>query len=447
MNLVIMFLSLFSQPSYAVRTVMEGICSSANTIYVDTTNVRVGIGNCSPASPNKLDVSGQISVDTISITNKGTGLITTPGTQLTIQETGDASGTVSLTLENRNGLNGALFNNPNLALVDFQFQNSAGASFVSALRSESRNGSILGAGNSGTNDIGEWQFTNFGFRYTPIVAGVQTVALHGAFSGDVNGLVGIGTYSPSLKLDVNGSAQFGSGVTKSTFTSTGNLQLVSGSTITSNGTLSISTATKAATVSTPQIFIDPAGNVGISNKSPATALDVTGTIRQSTVVSCTGGVTTDASGGLTGCASSSAVVAVSSCTADLSGVPAITQSGHHFVLALSTITVTVNNTTYPVDVCFNGVLREVGSGPWHGWSFLVDSGYVFTMTRDFGCQSDTGGNPNQGAMVASGCCRLPKGTITNASHTFAFVPDGGLGNTIQAGFTNSVSYFCVNEVH
>jgi len=41
------------------------------------------------------------------------------------------------------------------------------------------------------------------------------------------GSAGVGTAAPATKLDVNGSAQFGSGVTKSTFTTAGVLQLAS----------------------------------------------------------------------------------------------------------------------------------------------------------------------------------------------------------------------------
>ena len=63
-------------------------------------------------------------------------------------------------------------------------------------------------------------------------------------------------------LDAN-TAQFGSGATKSTFTATAQLQLVSGSTMTTNGTFSISTAASAALTGIPAIYIDKLGNVGI----------------------------------------------------------------------------------------------------------------------------------------------------------------------------------------
>jgi len=69
------------------------------------------------------------------------------------------------------------------------------------------------------------------------------------------------------------SEKLGTGVYIATFTSAGNLQLVSGSTITSNGTLTISTAATAATAA-PNLFISNDGNVGIGTTIPGYKLDV-----------------------------------------------------------------------------------------------------------------------------------------------------------------------------
>lgn len=68
-------------------------------------------------------------------------------------------------------------------------------------------------------------------------------------------------------IDVTGQAQFGASATKSSFTTTGNLQLVANSTMTGNGTLSFSTAPSAALTSIPNIFINSAGRVGIGNNA------------------------------------------------------------------------------------------------------------------------------------------------------------------------------------
>lgn len=91
-----------------------------------------------------------------------------------------------------------------------------------------------------------------------------------------NGNVGVNAGTPATRLEVNGDAQFGSGAAKSTFTAAGNLQLVSGSTVASAGTLSISTAASAVLTGTPALFIDGAGRTGLATAAPARTLDVAG---------------------------------------------------------------------------------------------------------------------------------------------------------------------------
>ncbi|MCX5792205.1 MAG: tail fiber domain-containing protein [Elusimicrobia bacterium] len=122
-----------------------------------------------------------------------------------------------------------------------------------------------------------------------------------------DGNVGIGTTAPATTLEVNGSAQFGSGTAKSTFTATGNLQLVSGSTVTSNGTLTLSTAATAATA-TPNFFLDRSGNIGIGTAAPGGKLDVTQTAGGTTCINLnhTGatGVNYGIMSGISGAASS-----------------------------------------------------------------------------------------------------------------------------------------------
>lgn len=100
----------------------------------------------------------------------------------------------------------------------------------------------------------------------------------------VNGQTGVGTESPKNLLDVRGASHFGAETTVSTITSTGQLQLVANSTVTSNGTLTISTASAASASLNPVIFLNGLGNVGIGVGLPVSRLDVTGgEIRASTL--------------------------------------------------------------------------------------------------------------------------------------------------------------------
>lgn len=111
------------------------------------------------------------------------------------------------------------------------------------------------------------------------------------------GLFGVGITTPSVALDVSGQAQFGGGSTKSTFTSTGNLMLVSGATITANGSLSISTDTGRGSIGTPQIFISGNNNVGINKVNPGFTIDVAGSARVSQYYRTTNGMINDTTTG------------------------------------------------------------------------------------------------------------------------------------------------------
>ena len=75
------------------------------------------------------------------------GQITTPQTELVLQQTGDTSGTTRLRLQNRTNSNGALFENAGLDLVDFGFKTSTAAQGL--IRYENRTGQTL----SGTSEF------------------------------------------------------------------------------------------------------------------------------------------------------------------------------------------------------------------------------------------------------------------------------------------------------
>lgn len=65
-------------------------------------------------------------------------------------------------------------------------------------------------------------------------------AVPNIFISSVSGNVGVGTMTPAANLDVNGSAQFGTGATKSTFTAAGLLKLTSSGIQWADGTTSTS---------------------------------------------------------------------------------------------------------------------------------------------------------------------------------------------------------------
>ena len=157
---------------------------SGNNIYPATIGNNVGIGTATPGAP--LAVNGNILLN-----SSGGQTLTSNGTSLTLSETGDTYGTVSLLLENRNGLNGALFYNPALDLTDFSFETSSTA--TQNFRYEHRSSFLQNSAN--TN--GEFQML--------IPSGPTFFAFFGTQdSGILTGNFGIGQASPAQKLDVNG---------------------------------------------------------------------------------------------------------------------------------------------------------------------------------------------------------------------------------------------------
>ncbi len=143
-----------------------------------------GIGTTSPAYP--------LTFGTANSTISGS-------TGITIQETGDTYGTVSLSMQNRFGVNGALFQNAGVDMVDFVFK---GLSNQRNIRYENRSQYAP----AGTLTVPMFEFGN---------PASPTMIVSDNGMAVIQGTVGIGTtrpcangYSPTgCKLSVAGAIQ------------------------------------------------------------------------------------------------------------------------------------------------------------------------------------------------------------------------------------------------
>lgn len=146
-----------------------------------------------------MDVDGDrlVTVDAAALHISGTNTISTSGTELILQQTGDDFGISRMTLANRDGLNGALFKTTGLYdLVDFAFEADNGKRI--SLRSEFRTSGAGSVRNSANNTYGEMQVLRRD--------GVDHRAAFFGFgaSGILSPLFGVNTTSPQEELDVNG---------------------------------------------------------------------------------------------------------------------------------------------------------------------------------------------------------------------------------------------------
>jgi hypothetical protein len=163
-------------------------------------------------SGNRVDLmQNGSSVLTLGATTGNVGIGTTaPGTKLHV-----SSGT--LTVDGTGaGLNVEGVANPTLKL-----RSSAGATNSGTIQ-------FSGSTDSDLATISYGQVNPTGINFT--IAGAQKAHVSSTGMGILTGAGGNAT-----TLDVNGNAQFGSGVNKSTFSTTGALTMASGALITSNG--------------------------------------------------------------------------------------------------------------------------------------------------------------------------------------------------------------------
>jgi hypothetical protein len=171
---------------------------ASTTSYLDLSNTGVlAVSTSGTVTANSLRlwevVSSATAITTITrIASTGVkigldGSISSADGQLLLTETGDTYGTVSLAMQNRTGMNGALFTNAGVGLIDFQFKTtSSSAAVVNAmqsLRSEFRSSSWKYSNNS----PGEFQFGQPASPY--FVVGPGTTALRSGNFLVTNGMV------------------------------------------------------------------------------------------------------------------------------------------------------------------------------------------------------------------------------------------------------------------
>jgi hypothetical protein len=177
-----------------------------------------------------------VNIGPISGTSNG---FASAGKSVALSQSGDVYGATSLTLENRDGLNGALFQNAGIELVDFGFLDSA--SYQSNLRVSSN-----GFTNGYNNAKGEFDFVvnTTAQGGTPAVStmfmGANSTQLYPGSQGQVSINVPART-NPNAALAVNGSVSVGS---------------------------------YAGTVAAPASGLIVSGSVGIGSSSPAGLLSV-----------------------------------------------------------------------------------------------------------------------------------------------------------------------------
>ena len=166
-------------------------------------------------SPTAFTASTAVNTQALSTQTATIGSISATGNGFSstaksvgLSQSGDVYGATSVTLENRDGLNGALFQNSGLELVDFAFLNSA--SYQSNIRVSSD-----GFTNGYNNAKGEFDFVvnTTGHGGTPAVSTLYMGANNAQFYPGGQGQVAInvpGGSNPNAALAVNGSISVGS---------------------------------------------------------------------------------------------------------------------------------------------------------------------------------------------------------------------------------------------
>ncbi len=126
----------FAQNATVGTDVNNGLDIKTNNVTAMTINTSQNVGIGGAAGAEKLTITGNVALATAN--SRFTG-----ATGLTFEATGDTYGTVRLNMQNRNGVNGAMFEQAgSVDLVDFVFK---GLTNQRNIRYEARGGSVYAA--------------------------------------------------------------------------------------------------------------------------------------------------------------------------------------------------------------------------------------------------------------------------------------------------------------